>query len=249
MLGKPLCNNCENYGHLFYNCKRPITSLGIICYRYNNNKIEYLLIQRKDSLGYVDFLRGKYSEYNDFHIRNIMREMTNDEIKQIKESEYEELWDILWNKKNEPFDIKNKEKMNFIKYNKENLLISNGWIQPEWGFPKGRRNYREKDLDCALREFREETGYDTSKLNILHNVQPIEEVFTGSNLKSYKHKYYICNIQHKYTLNELNFQKNEIGNMKWCSLEECLDLIRYYNIEKKEILNYVNDLIKNNRIY
>ena len=59
---KYLCNNCGNYGHLFYNCKKPITSIGIICFRYNlENKIEFLLVQRKDTLGYVDFLRGKYS--------------------------------------------------------------------------------------------------------------------------------------------------------------------------------------------
>ena len=249
MLGKPLCNNCENYGHLFYNCKRPITSLGIICYRYNGECIEYLMVQRKDSLGYVDFLRGKYNEYNNFHIKNIIQEMTNEEIYQIIDKTYEELWDKLWNKQDEPYDMKNKEKMNFIKLNKKHLLKINGWIKPEWGFPKGRRNYREKDIDCAFREFREETGYDTTNLNILQNVQPVEEVFTGSNLKSYKHKYYVCKIQYKYTLNEDNYQRNEIGNMKWGSLEECLYMIRYYNIEKKEILNYVNDLIKNNRIY
>ena len=48
MSNKILCNNCENYGHLFYNCKRPITSLGIICFRKNitNNSIEYLLKDR-----------------------------------------------------------------------------------------------------------------------------------------------------------------------------------------------------------
>ncbi len=33
------------------------------------------------------------------------------------------------------------------------------WIEPEWGFPKGRRNNQETDLDCALREFKEETEY------------------------------------------------------------------------------------------
>ena len=56
-----ICNNCGIHGHLFYKCKKPIMSFGIICYRYNiySKEIEYLLICRKDSLGYVDFLRGK----------------------------------------------------------------------------------------------------------------------------------------------------------------------------------------------
>ena len=29
----------------------------------------------------------------------------------------------------------------------------------KWGFPKGRRNYQEKDLDAAIREWEEETEH------------------------------------------------------------------------------------------
>ena len=56
------CSNCANIGHLFHNCKYPITSVGIIVYRINNinNKIEYLMIRRKDTIGYIEFIRGKY---------------------------------------------------------------------------------------------------------------------------------------------------------------------------------------------
>ena len=51
------CNNCGKYGHLFHQCKFPITSIGVIVFRYNNEgEIEYLMICRKDSLGYIDFL-------------------------------------------------------------------------------------------------------------------------------------------------------------------------------------------------
>ena len=54
------CNNCGKNGHVFHQCKQPITSIGIIAFRYKNNKREYLMIRRKDSLGFVDFMRGKY---------------------------------------------------------------------------------------------------------------------------------------------------------------------------------------------
>ena len=37
------------------------------------------------------------------------------------------------------------------------------WEETEWEFPKGRRNFKEKDLECALREFEEETGILSSK--------------------------------------------------------------------------------------
>ena len=81
---KQTCNNCGMCGHLFYNCKKPIMSFGIICYRIIDNEIQYLMIRRKDSLGYVDFLRGKYNQNNDFHLRNIIKEMTVTEIENIK---------------------------------------------------------------------------------------------------------------------------------------------------------------------
>ena len=73
------CNNCGRVGHLFHQCKNPITSIGIICFRKNNDKLEYLLIKRKDSLGYVDFMRGKYPLYNKRYLLNIINEMTLEE--------------------------------------------------------------------------------------------------------------------------------------------------------------------------
>ena len=51
---KYFCNNCGNYGHLFYNCRKPITSFGIVCYRYNQdqnknneNSLEYLRLKKQ----------------------------------------------------------------------------------------------------------------------------------------------------------------------------------------------------------
>ena len=47
------CNNCGKQGHLFHQCKIPITSFGVIAFRKvpsNNplqkNRIEYLMIMR-----------------------------------------------------------------------------------------------------------------------------------------------------------------------------------------------------------
>ena len=66
------CSNCGNIGHLFHNCKYPITSVGIIVYRNNNsnNKIEYLMIRRKDTIDFIEFIRGKYSLNNKEYIKN-----------------------------------------------------------------------------------------------------------------------------------------------------------------------------------
>ncbi len=247
---KNICNNCGIQGHLFFSCKRPIMSFGIICYRINlKNKIEYLLVRRKDSLGYVDFLRGKYNIFNDFYIKQLIKEMTKTEIDNIMNYKYTELWHKLWNNINEKYDDKNVEKYNYIKEEKKHLLkydVNNCWSEPEWGFPKGRRNPNENDYECSIREFQEETGYSKAHLIIIKNVGFIEEIFTGSNAKSYKHKYYLCKMNYENTLCETNFQTEEIGDLKWFSYEDCLSKIRDYNYEKKEIIKNINLLINNN---
>ena len=85
-------------GHIFFNCKKPITSIGIIGIKFNKTiqKYEYLLIRRKDSLGYVDFIRGKYNINNIEYIINIINEMTNYEKTNIITKEFDVLWKELW---------------------------------------------------------------------------------------------------------------------------------------------------------
>ena len=55
---KAYCNNCGSDGHLYRNCKLPVLSYGILCFTDEHN---ILMIQRKDSLSYIEFIRGKYS--------------------------------------------------------------------------------------------------------------------------------------------------------------------------------------------
>ena len=65
-------------------------------------------------------------------------------------------------------------------------LIKNSnssWKEPEWGFPKGRRNLREKDLQCALREFEEETDIKREDIKVIKDRRPFTEEFVGSNNK------------------------------------------------------------------
>ena len=36
------------------------------------NNIEFLMIRRKDTLGFLDFMRGKYPLYNKLYLLNII---------------------------------------------------------------------------------------------------------------------------------------------------------------------------------
>ena len=43
------CNNCGKPGHIYNQCKIPITSYGVIAFRYNpDHELELLMICRKD---------------------------------------------------------------------------------------------------------------------------------------------------------------------------------------------------------
>ena len=269
------CNNCGKTGHAFHQCKYPITSIGVIVYRKGkandvvaanvvasnvvaaNDDVKYLMISRKDSLGFVEFIRGKYQLYNEIYLRNIIDGMTNDEKKRLLTDDFNTLLQSLWGE-NVSIQYKSEELISREKYNKlkEGIRLEDttyslkslveqsttSWETSEWGFPKGRRNYQEKELVCALREFQEETGYKKNLIKIIQNLLPLEEIFTGSNFKSYKHCYYVGCME---TFEEPSepFQESEVGQMGWFSYKEALKLIRPYNIEKSDILTKVHKIV------
>ena len=71
--------------------------MGIIVFRINANGVrEYLLIRRKDSIGYVEFMRGKYNIYSKLYLTNIISEMTNEEKERLLTNKFDTLWKNLW---------------------------------------------------------------------------------------------------------------------------------------------------------
>jgi 8-oxo-dGTP pyrophosphatase MutT (NUDIX family) len=267
------CNNCGKLGHLFHNCRVPITSIGIIPLRivkklntnlnHYENSIELLIIKRKDSLAFIDFMRGKYIMEDKNYILNLLNNMSISERNFLLDNDFSTIWNYLWNYNTNNL-YRNEEKLSKIKFNKLktgyvsilesyslkdliNLCVKK-YTEPEWGFPKGRRNYHEKDIVCGLREFEEETGYKKGDIEIFNNIVPFEEIFTGSNYKSYKHKYFVGIIDNAIIpIN--NFQIYEISEIKWVPITDVANYIRDYNYEKTNIINDLNILLKTYRLY
>jgi 8-oxo-dGTP pyrophosphatase MutT (NUDIX family) len=214
--------------------------------------IEYLLIKRKNSLNYVEFIRGKYDVYNLDYLIKSFNLITIEEKKLIKNNNFNYLWNNLWGinsnidnneykESKEKFDL--LKKGFYLKKNEINIYISFDKIinnltykytEPEWGFPKGRRNSKEKNIDCAKREFEEETNIKDNEINII-NMTPLEETYIASNGLKYKHIYYISQIKN-YTKNIIIKENLEIGDIKWFKFNDGINIIREYNIEKKNIL-------------
>ena len=71
------CNNCGNEGHLYRQCKLPVLSYGVLLFT-NDKKL--LMIQRKDSISYIEFLRGKYKLGDDTYILRLLDTCSTGEI-------------------------------------------------------------------------------------------------------------------------------------------------------------------------
>ena len=77
---------------------------------------------------------------------------------------------------------------------------------------------------------------------------PFEEIFIGSNHKSYKHKYFLAFMEDNTDLLE-NYQVTEVSKLDWKSLEDCLESIRSYNLEKKQLILNINKVLQEYRLY
>lgn len=274
-----ICCNCGGIGHVYARCNHPVTSYGVVCYTVykdkETNKLKpyYLMVQRKDSLSFVEFMRGKYDLQNLDYLKRIFSGMTPDEREKLESYEFEELWQYLWSHSQGKNFVKeyqrSKAKFTILKAgymlkrieenNPSTVFINLTYLlqntkpklyETEWGFPKGRRNRSyEDDRHCALREFREETGIDLSEVRCRRELKPFEEVFTGSNKVRYKHVYYIAYVSpellfHTKLYNPENkCQTREIRNVKWFDYDEAQQKILPDNVERKELLKRVNAVI------
>ncbi len=273
-----ICCNCGGLGHVYARCNHPITSYGIICYRMmhdpESNTIhpEYLMVQRKDSLSYVEFMRGKYNLQNLSYVMRLFSNMTREERDGIRGGDFDCLWKQLWSSSNGKNFMReysmSKERYTKLKegylmrcakpseevylVNIEYVLMQTqpGLSETEWGFPKGRRNFSdEDDKRCALREFREETGVNLRNIRLMKDLKPFEEIFTGSNKIRYKHIYYLSKISDNTydddsLFNPLNkHQAREIKDVRWFTYNDAQSKIGAHNIERKELLKRLNAVV------
>jgi len=216
----------------------------------NTRQTLFLMVQRKDTIGFIDFIRGKYPD-DAVEQRKILKtdleEMTCEERMKLSTECFEDLWDLLWINKlsmlyiNEYMEAKSK----FEKLDVKNLLQETTcrWTQQEYGFPKGRKNMYETNIECAIREFKEETGYTSDQFRILSD-KPWEEVFVGTNGVTYRHVYYLAEMSQnaipKIPLEDVRLA-GEISNMGWFTYDQCMKIIRPYDQARKDLLTKVRE--------
>ena len=250
-----VCLNCDRVGHRFRSCNKPVRSYGIIAYKQDKNNmknIKYLLIRRRNTIGFTDFLRGKYKTFNVIDmskVKTLIEEMTNIEKQQILNENFDTLWDTLWMNHNSGIYLNEKEKARtmFNKIDIKSLLresTSSKYEEQEYGFPKGRKNLYESPVECAIREFKEETGLhdDDFRLSIFFN--PVSENFIGSDKIKYSHFYYLAEIIRDIDISVLNNNAQyleEVDHIGMYDYSTSYKLFRDYHVQKKFTLMKVNE--------
>lgn len=209
----------------------PITSYGCIC-RYQEDKEkepEYLLVSKNIGFEYIDFIAGNY---RDSSLYFLLGGLSEDERQRILNCQFPVLWNDLYNREadGETFNYA-LGKFSIIKP----FLSSLFEILPHdknhyslWSFPKGRVNYQEEiaesPINCALREFSEETGGLELKMEYLIRSNPIIERYLGSNSKNYQTNYFIFNSPERFEIPQLP-ATCESSQVKWMTMSQCRQVL------------------------
>jgi ADP-ribose pyrophosphatase YjhB (NUDIX family) len=249
---KVFCSNCGANTHHLKQCTEPITSCGIILYTFDvkKKKLMYLMICRKHTIGLVELTRGRYNINDSQYIHTLCKLLTPKEAKMCLEKDHTDLWKEVWRDKQLTSEYWKKEaKHAENKWNnckeimKTHILQTNfRYEYPEWGFPKGRRNYREKTIQTAMRELYEETHISADTYTIL-NMEPVIEEYISYDGKSYKNIYYLARLNSWVNLNV--HDNIEISRIRLLTYDTCMNRIRAYEQYKKDLLDKVNKILIN----
>jgi ADP-ribose pyrophosphatase YjhB (NUDIX family) len=268
------CLNCGKSGHLVPGCNEPPTSYGVICVRIDptTNTPKYLMIRRKDSLSFLEFMRGHFEFSNMAYMMKMLENMSTSEKQMLLQTDFDSIWQHVWgtlvytsNKVKRLYPIA-KDKIQTLRrglyFDKENgeielLTLENliarteeKYHETEWEFPKGRRNKNELDFDCGKREFYEETQINPIHLTLLRD-KPYEEKYKGTNNRNYRNIYYAMKMEFDEKNKDLNFkydknyvkQSSEISGSDWYTFEEVLSQLREHYGERKELIRRIHKMV------
>lgn len=102
-----------------------------------------------------------------------------------------------------------------------------------WGLPKGHVEQGESEEETALREVREEVGLDVE----IDKTKRYTLNYIINNEIDKTSVFYIAKPKNE----DIKIQESEIGNIKWCSFEEAVELLTFEDWKqmlKIAIINY-----------
>jgi 8-oxo-dGTP pyrophosphatase MutT (NUDIX family) len=220
-------------------------SFGVCCCRFNpnTNEVEAIMVRKRVSYYYVEFVMKSQYGKSDEEIISILNFMTCDEKFDLLSLDYTHIYHRIWmvnpeinstTMKQEHYDRYLHLKHEFTKTfsvdkgkRLKDLINRSNNIESLWEIPKGHKcNPQEKELNCALREFEEETGIPSSDYKILDE-HPFALKYTSAKV-NYHNMYYLAIIENDKWMDSRNLkvdyknisQFGEIGDIRWMDINK-----------------------------
>lgn len=222
-----------------WNRRQQEPNYGVILYTLIGNKLHYGMIKRRITYGLNAVMMG---DWNDVSFSKLSHTEQQDLIHICSfQDNWDEILEYYWkittsHKRYLPFSLETLK--SHIISNAEFLLdklrtttlkFPNG----VWEFPKGRREKNENPLQCALRETKEEIGLSQGSIHITSK-QLLHEQY-----QHWRYAYFVANIS-AFDAENKHFDVGEISEIKWCGINEALNLISADMTDRKTILRNVD---------
>ena len=271
------CLNCNKKGHRHKDCRFPINSYGLVVYKGAAHATpvtpvahdwRYLMIQKRYTPVYVELLRARYhngSMLNLKYLTAIIMALPLNERHYITSYEFDYLWHSLWRWQGtteqmqcifEDMSHASTASICFKQSSESELCFASLFrdhpttlLEPDWEFPKGRREDGESDQDCAIRECAEETTLKSDDYKIFLDVKLFQEKFNGINHITYCNSYYLAELtNHDQPIyyDPAHFEQNrEIRKIGWFTEAEVKQLINPEHKYRFSMFADIHQLVTN----
>ena len=234
------------------------TSHGIVLFTINEkNQVVFLVAKRRYTYAYIEFLFRKHHSER----QNLVHDMTSKEIAQLLTYKFERLWEDYhlesYSDANEESYTKYAHDLFIESMKKYRIKLLRSLDVPRgnenkkliWEFPKGKKNYFKQGLECALREFKEETGIDTKNFVSINGAylenykgddeRPYSTMLYPMFIKNHK-KLLIHKKKSKYTFSN-DYISPEIKKIRWMDEEQCKKVLPE---SKMKFVRYIIQTLK-----
>jgi 8-oxo-dGTP pyrophosphatase MutT (NUDIX family) len=217
---------------------------GIILITHDeNHRILFLVVKHRYTYSYSEFLLRTKGTDPLF----LINKMTHKEISQILSWNYQKIMDDFFPNKGwfEKVGCRREFAKNVECYK---AALENALLRPEkedlsmWEFPKGRKEKGESGEECAIREFKEETG-----IHDIDSFIQIDDIFIeqyvgddGNTYVTFLYPMYIRNGQKiEKQIGEEDLSP-ETHTMQWMTRDECRKVLME---TKMRIIDYIESLL------
>lgn len=209
-------------------------SYGIILCRNANPpskplKLEALLVHKRYTYAFAEFLHGHYSGRDQKKITNILQHMTSEELLDVWSLNFSQMWFRIWVSydHDNPLYIKKERKFYnvFLKQDRGEYLRSLIKRVTPLGslfyeIPKGRKNMdKEPEINCAIRELLEETSIPKRNYKIIPHFKKYHS-FVHMNVQ-YDTTYFLAFVKRPgrsfYSINVMN---GEVSGAAWMDINK-----------------------------